>query len=134
MSSTSNPPPPAPEGTGATRAPVVLVVDADAPLFGLLQAWLSAEGCVVRHERDASPEGVDLVIVDLPFPRQAGVDSVRLVAQRHPMAPILALSSTFIAGIDCCGPVARALGVACALPNPVSHEALLKSVRRLLAR
>lgn len=134
MSSTSSPPPPAPEDAGPTRAPVVLVVDADAPLFGLLQAWLSTEGCVVLDERDAARERVDLVIVDLPFPRQAGVDSVRHIAQRHPMAPILALSSTFITGIECCGPVARELGVACALPNPVSREALLSSVRRLLTR
>ena len=115
------------------RAPRVLVVDADAPLFGLLQAWLHDEGCTVLDEHGGAADRVDLVIVDLPFPRQAGVDSVRHIAQRHPMAPILALSSTFIAGIECCGPAARALGVDCTLPNPVSREALLNSVRRLLA-
>lgn len=138
MNSTSEPPLPAPGGSTneltAARAPRVLVVDADAALYGLIDAWLAAEGCEVLDAR-ADPGGaVDLVIVDVPFPRQAGVDWVRPLAQRHPMAPILALSSTFIAGIDCCGPVARALGVACALPNPVSREALVNSVRRLLAR
>jgi DNA-binding response OmpR family regulator len=110
----------------------VLVVDADEPLFGLLEAWLSAEGCVVINDRAGPADDVDLVIVDVPFPRQVGVDWIRRIAQRHPMAPILALSSTFIAGIECCGPAARALGVACTLPNPVSRQALSSAVRRLL--
>jgi DNA-binding NarL/FixJ family response regulator len=119
-------------GTPAGRAPCVLVINADSPLFGLLDTWLRAEGCVVLDERCAAAEPVDLVIVDVPFPRQAGVDWIRQIAQRHPMAPILAVSSTFIAGIECCGPVARALGVACVLPNPVSREALTQAVRRSL--
>jgi DNA-binding NarL/FixJ family response regulator len=108
------------------------VLNADSPLFGLLDAWLGADGCVVLDERAAATGTVDVVIVDVPFPRQTGVDWIRHIAQQHPMAPILALSSTFIAGIECCGPVARALGVACVLPNPVSREALTRAVRRLL--
>jgi len=101
----------------------------------LLEAWLGAEGCIVLSECSdgAGPaDAVDLVVVDIPFPRQAGVDWIRRFAQRHPMAPILALSSTFIAGIDCCGQVARTLGVACVLPKPVTREALSNAVRRLL--
>jgi DNA-binding response OmpR family regulator len=115
----------------------VLVVDADGPLFGLLEEWLVADGCVVLDEHAlhlSAGEAIDLVIVDVPFPRRAGVDWIARIAARHPMAPILALSSTFIAGIECCGPVARALGVACVLPNPSSREALLSAVRRLLAK
>jgi len=127
-----------PDGRGATdeRPPLrVLVVDADGPMFGLLEAWLIADGCVVLDEHAlhrSADESVDLVIVDVPFPRQAGVDWIARIAARHPMAPVLALSSTFIAGIECCGPVARALGAACVLPNPCSREALLGAVRRLI--
>jgi CheY-like chemotaxis protein len=128
--------PDGPEAAGERPPPRVLVVDADGPLFGLLEEWLAADGYVVLDELALHRSGdgsVDLVIVDVPFPRQAGVDWIRRIAARHPMAPILALSSTFIAGIECCGPVARALGVACVLPNPCSRDALLRIARRLIS-
>jgi CheY-like chemotaxis protein len=118
-----------------TPAPRVLVVDADRALFGLIQEWLSAEGCVVLAQCGAAPEEAepfDLVIVDVPYPRDCGVDSISRLSKRHPMTPILALSSTFFARIECCGPVARALGVACVLPTPVSRQALIDAVRRVL--
>lgn len=119
----------------------VLVVEADGPLIGLLQTQLEAEGCLVSAESaDAADSGAgpgeiaDLIVVDLPYPRQGGVDSIRRIATRHPMTPILALSSTFFAGIECWGPVARELGVDCVLPKPASCQALGQAVRRLLAR
>lgn len=118
-----------------TAAPRVLVVDADRALLGLIEEWLNAEGCVVVAQGDADSheaERFDLVIVDVPFPRDGGVDSVSRLSKRHPMTPILALSSTFFARIECCGPVARALGVACVLPKPVSRQALIDAVRRVL--
>jgi two-component system, OmpR family, response regulator len=122
-----------PEGS----APRVLLVEADTPLIELLDTWLAAEGWRVITESDDHPvatEPADLVIVDVPFPRQGGVDLIRRIASSHPMTPILALSSTFFAGIECCGPVARELGVACVLPQPASREALIQAVRRLLSR
>lgn len=118
-------------------APRVLLVNVDRALIGLLDTWLAAEGCVVFDEpadSAASVERVDLVVVDVAFPRQGGVDWVRRVAGRHPTAPVLALSSTFFAGIECYGPVARELGVACVLPKPTSREALTQAVRRMLSR
>ncbi|WP_088278354.1 response regulator [Ideonella sp. A 288] len=130
-----------PIGGGAAAAPVatplhrVLVVEADGPLIGLLQTQLEAEGCLVTAESAAEPGApADLIVVDLPYPRQGGVDSIRRIATRHPMTPILALSSTFFAGIECWGPVARELGVDCVLPKPASCQALGQAVRRLLAR
>jgi CheY-like chemotaxis protein len=127
--------------TGPSRLPGthrLLLVDADAALAGLIEEWLADEGCVVLRQSGAdtvaTAEGpFDAIIVDVPFPRQGGVDLIRRVAQNHPMAPILALSSTFFAGIECCGPVARALGATCVLPNPASRAALIGAVRRLLS-
>jgi CheY-like chemotaxis protein len=118
-----------------TPARRVLVVDADRALFGLIREWLSAEGCVVLAPGGAATEpaeAFDLVIVDVPYPRDCGVDSISRLSKRHPMTPILALSSTFFARIECCGPVARALGVACVLPTPVTRQALVDAVRRVL--
>lgn len=135
-------PPPGPNAAAsAAPAPRVLLARVDRALIGLLECWLTAEGCrVIDEPADApadapvSAEPVDLVIVDVPFPRQGGVDWVRRVASRHPSVPILALSSTFFAGIECYGPVARELGVACVLPKPTSRDALTRAVRRMLAR
>ena len=117
-------------------APRVLVIDADCALTGLLDEWLCALGCTVVHGGSAGDAGgpFDAAIVDVPYPRQGGVDLVGRVAARHPATPILALSSTFFARIECHGPVARALGVACVLPKPATREALTNAVRNLLPR
>jgi DNA-binding NarL/FixJ family response regulator len=56
------------------------------------------------------------------------------VVAQHPKTPVLALSSTFYARVDCHGAVARALGVDCVLPKPASREALTNAVRNLLPR
>jgi CheY-like chemotaxis protein len=117
---------------------VVELVDVDPALQGLLETWLRDEGIeVVEPGAGATAPNaaaaIDLVIVDVPFPRQGGVDLIRRIASRHPAAPILALSSTFFSGVECCGPVARALGVACVLPKPVTREALAAAVRRVLS-
>jgi DNA-binding response OmpR family regulator len=122
------PPPPAP-------APRVLVIDADRTLIALLNEWLCACGIAVVHGTGGAVDGrFELLIVDVPYPRQGGVDWVARVAARHPKTPILALSSTFFAGIECHGPVARALGVDCVLPKPATREALTNAVRNLLPR
>lgn len=146
----------APEVEGArplaASAPRVLLVDADSALVELLREWLEEQGCRVVaepgeapgasgacHAADAAnaastPGSFDLVIVDLAYPRQGGAQRVQRIAQAHPGAPILALSTMFFACVDCHGPVARALGVGCVLPKPATREALNKAVRRLLSR
>jgi CheY-like chemotaxis protein len=142
---------PCTDAAGASRR--VLVIDADRALAGLLDEWLCSMGCSVTHGKGsashdpvngnggsagANPTGVptedryDLLIVDVPYPRQGGVDSVARLGAEHPKTPILALSSTFFAGIECCGPVARALGVACVLAKPASRAMVVKVVGNLL--
>jgi DNA-binding response OmpR family regulator len=115
----------------------VLVVDADPALLALLDEWLADHGCEVVHERrgdDAAQDDFDLVVVDIPFPRNGGSDVLKRVAHGNPGAPILALSSSFFAGIESTGAIARTLGVASVLPKPVTRAALIDAVDRLLPR
>jgi len=122
----------APRGASAPRR--VRLVDADDTWRDLIGQWLSTLGCTLVPEplNGGAPPAADLVIVDVPFPRCGGVDLVRQIASQHPATPILALSTNFFSGIECCGPVARALGVDCVLPKPATREALATAVRRVL--
>jgi CheY-like chemotaxis protein len=104
----------------------VLVLDADPALAGLLEEWLADAGCrIVEHD----PQ---VVLVDLPLPRQAGADAARRLRTRHPGTPLVALSSGLFAGVQSSGAVAQALGVDAVLPKPLTREALLGALRRLL--
>lgn len=126
---------PAGEVRSAAAAPRrVLVIDSDPALFGLLQQWLGECGCIAVDASAARKEDrFDLVIVDIPFPRQGGVELAKRIANEYPSAPILALSSCFFAGIACTGAVARTLGVARVLPKPVSRDTLISTVRTALS-
>ncbi len=140
---TASPDDPDPSGAAPTPAGAphtapqgafrVCVIDADDAWRALLEQWLQALGCEVVAEADDSPApAVDLVIVDLPFPRQGGVDLLKRITSRHPATPIVALSSNFFSRIECCGPLARDLGVACVLPKPATRDAIAAAVRRVL--
>ena len=109
----------------------VLLVDADPALQGLLEEWLAALGCTVETAH-CGRDGFDLIVVDLPSPRQGGTAGLKAVAEAHPRTPILALSSSFFPGVDTTGAVARALGVAGVLAKPVTRAGLLDALRRLL--
>jgi DNA-binding response OmpR family regulator len=115
----------------------VRVVDADDVLFDLIAEWLAAAGHGVIPENagaDSANGRIDLVIVDVPFPRRGGLELLRRLAAEHPRTPILALSSTFFSGVGGNEAVARALGVAGVLPKPLKREALIAAVEDLLAR
>jgi len=126
---------PSPAARSDAKGPFrVCVIDADDAWRVLLEQWLQDMGCevVAPAEGQAPAPAVDLVIVDLPFPRQGGVDLVKRITSRHPATPIVALSSNFFSRIECCGPVARNLGVNCVLPKPATREAIAAAVRRVL--
>jgi CheY-like chemotaxis protein len=104
----------------------VLLVEADPALRGLVEEWLSdADWRVVEDHPD-------VVLVDLPAPREQGPSAIRRVSNAHPHAPVVALSSSFFDGIESNGAIARALGVSSVLPKPLTRDALLAALRRAL--
>ena len=106
----------------------VRILDTDSALQRLLEEWLAEEGC--RIVEDAP----DLVIVDLPHPRRGASEVVRPLALRYPGAAVVALSSNFFPSVQASGALARELGVAAVLPKPLTREALVGTLRRLLPR
>jgi DNA-binding response OmpR family regulator len=113
----------------------ILVVDADPALYGLIEEWLTADGYQVMSTQGYSGingERIDLAIIDSPFPRSGGLDWLKRIADKNPGTPVLALSSSFFAGVESTGAVARSLGVAAVLPKPLKRDALLMAVRKLL--
>lgn len=122
---------PAPPGRSAT----VLLVDVDPALTELLAEWLAPRGIGVQQECDAVPGArYDLLIVDIPFPRQDGAQRLGRVVQEHPDIPIIAISAAFFPGVVCRGAMCCTLGIAGALPKPVPRAEFLSIVQRLLQR
>jgi CheY-like chemotaxis protein len=109
----------------------ILVAEADCALVGLLKEWFATLGRVLGHADEAS-ERYDVIVVDLPFPRQEGLDTVNALAREHPGTPIVALSAHLLPGVEPCGHVARELGVACVLPKPVRREALMAELKKVV--
>ncbi len=126
--------------TPPSARPRVLIVEADRATFELFEEWLAADGLQAVDAQRAPVGGAgaaawtrcDVTLVDVPFPRDEGVELLRAMAVENPGTPILALSSQFFANVTCSGPCARQLGVAGVLPKPVSREALITAVRALL--
>jgi CheY-like chemotaxis protein len=112
----------------------ILIVEADAALIALLDEWLTACGCAIvtsaGEERAHQP--CDLIIADIAFPRRGGSDVLKRALAAHPGVPVLALSGNFFAGVQGSGALAQALGVSAVLAKPVTRNALLAEVRRLL--
>lgn len=80
----------------------VLLVDADPALSELLEEWLADHGCRVVED------GPDLVLVDLPVPRERGLARLRQVGHAHPNTPVVAM------------------------PKPLIREAFVAALRRAL--
>ena len=107
--------------------PGILIVDADPALSELLAEWLGADGCNIVQEEP------DLILVDVPSPRNGATEVLASLRARHRGTPLLALSSQFFPRLESNGAVARALGVAAVLPKPVTREELIAAVRTVLS-
>lgn len=113
----------------------VLIMEADPALHALLAEWLAGFGCTVEAH-DAAPAGrevpFDLVIVDVPFPRESGRAVIERTRGDHAGVPILVLSSRFFGGVRSRGAIARDLEVAGVLPKPLTRETLIEALEQVL--
>ena len=66
----------------------VLVVGADPALAELLEEWLTLESCRAVAERP------DVVLVDVPFPRELAVQRLPHIGDEHPGTPVLPMPKT----------------------------------------
>lgn len=113
----------------------VAVMTEDGALFELLAEWL-ATAClqVEAHAQGVGSGGrpCDLLLVELAYPRRDAAGPLQRLAADYPGLPVVALSPTFLAGVEAGHSAARALGVAAVLPLPVSRQVLLAAVCNVL--
>jgi len=113
-------------------AGVIVLIEPNQSIRGLITDWLTAAGYVVRPEqpsRDADAGGVAAVIVDLYMPRESGAQMIRAVQQAYPGKPIIAVSGQFRPGLAHSDAAARELGARRLLPKPFGRTDLLDAVR-----
>jgi CheY-like chemotaxis protein len=124
---------PSPSHASPATRPCILLAQIEEAVAALVEEWLHADGYRVRRSGGEPGESpADLVLLELPFPRHGQTERLRRLAEAMPGVPVLALSPTFLPGIDTHGPVAQQLGVAAVLPAPLRRDALLAAVGRLL--
>ena len=65
----------------------------------------------------SGPRPLSLVVLELAFLRDGGLQPLAEAKLRYPGVPIVVVSPTVFASVGCCGPCAAALGVAGVLPE-----------------
>ena len=110
------------------------LVIADDPAFvELLAEWLGPAGWrVVNQQGDTRHVNPDLLIVDVPFPRKRGLETIRAAVAPCPGVVVLAVSAEFLPGMVPRGSVARSLGVQAVLPKPVTRDELVAALSQLV--
>ena len=85
------------------RKPVVLVVDDDPGLRGLISTVLEGAGFVVYQAEDGLDALAilgnllpDLIMSDLSMPRMSGYELVPVVRRRFPQIPVVVFSATVL--------------------------------------
>jgi len=111
---------------------VVVVVETDDLIRGLLGRWLGEAGYTVIEESEegakfAKASAPVLVIANVSNPR--GAPALIRSLQATYVAPVLALSARFQRGLGVSTEAARRLGVRRVLPKPFTRKELLYAVK-----
>ena len=110
--------------TPASPERTAIAIDIDPPFQHVLAAWLGARAyraSFVPLSAALDVRGsIDLVVCELAVPKQGGEQALRELAHRYPDAPLIAISTRFVADARR-GALARQLGVHAALAKPCSR-------------
>ena len=108
-----------------------LAIDLEPATVELIGWWLA--GAEPRLRLDPGPgDPLDLILVEIPYPRRDDCDRLQAITATWPNVPIVLLSPTFFADTPCRGEVARRFGVAAILANPLVRDRFLGTVHDLL--
>jgi CheY-like chemotaxis protein len=121
----------------ANIAPTIVVYEDDDLMRALLEEWLGNAGYGVHgHRSQGAPvQGrVDLVIVSISMPKQAGARLACEIQATYPGTPLVAISAQFRAGLSTAGATAQSLGVAQVIAKPLTREALIEAVQAMIGR
>jgi DNA-binding response OmpR family regulator len=114
---------------------LIVIYEADDLMRGLLQEWLTAAGYRTTAITLCDPPSrgaVDLVILNIGMPKQAGSCEADKIRAAHPGTPIIALSAQFRADLSTAGTTAQSLGVAQVIAKPLTRHALLAAVSAII--
>jgi CheY-like chemotaxis protein len=113
----------------------VLVLGTDRATRSLFVEWFDEEGWQVVDPASADAAApLSLVVLELAFLREDGLQPLAEAKLRYPGVPIVVVSPTVLPSVGCCGPCAAALGVAGVLPKPIARATLIEGVKCSLAR
>lgn len=110
--------------TPVTSERTAIAIDVDPPFQRVLAAWLRARSYRVSFVPLAAASDVggriDLVLCELAEPKQGNGQTLSQLARTFPGAPLIAISSRFVADARS-DALARQLGVQAALAKPCSR-------------
>jgi DNA-binding response OmpR family regulator len=113
----------------------IVIYEEDYLTRTLLREWLSGPGYRVHKGTLRDPNRnytVDLVIVSVYMPKNAGAELIREIQAAHPGAPLIAISGQFRSGLSADGATAQSLGVQLAIAKPLIRHDLLEAVRGIM--
>jgi CheY-like chemotaxis protein len=119
----------------------ILLVDDEAPLLEAQSEFLRRSGHTVRTAANGDEaidlvarDDFDLVITDINMPGKEGLETIAALRRMAPNTKIIATSGGTVAiGARDNLSMAQIFGAAFTLPKPVSGEALIAAVARVLS-
>jgi DNA-binding response OmpR family regulator len=114
----------------------IVIYEEDDLMRALLEEWLRNAGYRVHGAASLGAlvrDNVDVVIVSLYMPKHAGARMICEIRAAYPRTPLIAISAQFRSGLSSAGATAQTLGVAQVLAKPLSRDALLATVRAIIA-
>ena len=117
----------------------ILVIDDDAVMRELIADWLEAAGYRARKAvncvaglAEAARAAPGLIVTDMCMPGPSGAAAISRLKERHPDAPIIAISGYFGSGHGTSAEAALEAGAARALPKPVKRAEFIRTVTELI--